>query len=55
MNQQRKEFLRREMLACAREAHLSRKYHRSDTARAQMWLDLASKRLYQLGGMCGNW
>jgi hypothetical protein len=54
MRPTRKEFLRREMLACARVCRGELKYG-GDVVEAQKWADLAAKRLFQLGGMLAKW
>jgi len=52
MDHKRKEFLRREMLACARQAAAERKYGGPDEA---AWLERAARRLHQLGGLMARW
>ncbi|CAN7780204.1 hypothetical protein LJR296_007948 [Cupriavidus necator] len=53
MNYKRKESLRREMLACAREAAAEQKFGNAEESKR--WLALAQKRLFELNGMRGNW
>ncbi len=49
----RKEFLRREMLACAHEARAARKW--GEWFALPGWNEAAAKRLFQLGGMAARW
>lgn len=53
MNQKRKEFLRREMLGCAKIARGCTKFGR--TNEAALWNETAARRLFELGGMLANW
>lgn len=53
MDTRRKQFLRREMLACSRAAAAEFKY--GTTEQAHKWLTLAAQRLAELGGMAACW
>ncbi|WP_175550670.1 MULTISPECIES: hypothetical protein [Burkholderia] len=53
MNHQRKEFLRREMLGCAKWANACTR--RGEHEEAAKWNAEAARRLSQLNGLRGNW
>jgi hypothetical protein len=52
MNHNRKQFLRREMLACAREAAFCAQM---GWEQVEHWRAAAARRLFELGGLMGNW
>ena len=53
MNFKAKQVARREMLGCASEARYL--FAHGHAAEAMEWSQKAAYRLFQLGGMCGNW